>query len=76
MQEFRPGGATRPTNLTTTELGVADDHRRRRPGNPLPAADRRRHRRPDAADEVIEDDATGNVETSGVFDPANDGIDF
>ena len=25
---------------------------------------------------VIEDDATGNVETSGVFDPANDGIDF
>ena len=25
---------------------------------------------------VIEDDATGDVETSGVFDPAADGIDF
>ena len=25
---------------------------------------------------VIEDDATGSVETSGVFDPASDGIDF
>lgn len=25
---------------------------------------------------VIEDDATGDVETSGVFDPATDGIDF
>ncbi len=25
---------------------------------------------------VIEDDATGDVETSGVFDPASDGIDF
>jgi hypothetical protein len=26
--------------------------------------------------EVIEDDASGSVETSGVFDPAQDGIDF
>ena len=26
--------------------------------------------------QVIEDDATGSVETSGVFDPANDGIDL
>ncbi|MGE5376590.1 MAG: PxKF domain-containing protein, partial [Bacteroidota bacterium] len=25
---------------------------------------------------IIEDDATGDVETSGVFDPASDGIDF
>ena len=25
---------------------------------------------------VIENDATGDVETSGTFDPANDGIDF
>jgi hypothetical protein len=25
---------------------------------------------------VINDDGTGNVETSGVFDPATDGIDF
>ena len=27
-------------------------------------------------DTVIEDDATGGVETSGVFDPTSDGIDF
>ncbi len=26
--------------------------------------------------EIIEDDATGDVETSGVFDPASDGLDF
>ena len=26
--------------------------------------------------EIIEDDASGSVETTGVFDPANDGIDF
>ena len=25
---------------------------------------------------VIEDDATGDAETSGVFDPAQDGLDF
>ena len=25
---------------------------------------------------VIEDDATGDVESNGVFDPASDGIDF
>ena len=37
----------------------------------------RRHRRPRCRPaKVIEDDASGNVETSGVFDPANDGIDF
>ncbi|MEO8632033.1 MAG: lamin tail domain-containing protein [Chloroflexota bacterium] len=75
VQEFRPGGAA-TTNLTTTELanpgvGVTVFSS----GNPLPATvvigvDRT------PPSEVIEDDAAGSVETSGVFDPASDGIDF
>jgi predicted extracellular nuclease len=75
VQEFRPGGAA-TINLTTTELGnpnvgvtVLSS------GNALPSttvigADRM------PPTEVIEDDAAGNVETTGVFDPATDGIDF
>jgi hypothetical protein len=45
-------------------------------GNPLPIATviGAGGRIPPA--EVIEDDASGSVETSGVFDPASDGIDF
>ena len=75
VQEFRPGGAA-TINLTTTELanpgvGVTVFTN----GNALPATvvigvDRV------PPTEVIEDDAVGNVETSGVFDPAADGIDF
>ena len=73
VSEFRPGGAA--TNLTTTELTsptiVVLSH-----GNALPAATviGLGGRMPPTA--VIEDDATGSVETSGVFDPASDGIDF
>jgi Predicted extracellular nuclease len=45
-------------------------------GNPLPAAITigTGGRVPPA--NIIEDDASGNVETVGVFDPASDGIDF
>jgi predicted extracellular nuclease len=45
-------------------------------GNPLPApvVIGRRGRLPPAT--VIEDDARGNVETSGEFDPASDAMDF
>jgi predicted extracellular nuclease len=73
VQEFRPGGATN-ANLTTTELVsptiTVESH-----GNPLPATivigvDRV------PPGTVIEDDTSGSVETSGVFDPASDGIDF
>jgi predicted extracellular nuclease len=74
VSEFRPGGAS-STNLTTTELvsptiGVLSS------GNALPDATvlGTGGRVPPAA--VIEDDATGDVETSGSFDPASDGIDF
>ena len=74
--EFRPGGET-TDNLTTTEittpgLSVAVLSS----GNPLPAPTvvGATGRVPPSS--VIEDDASGSVETSGVFDPATDGIDF
>jgi predicted extracellular nuclease len=74
--EFRPGGET-TDNLTTTEittpgLSVAVLSS----GNPLPAPTvvGAGGRVPPSM--VIEDDASGSVETSGVFDPATDGIDF
>jgi uncharacterized protein len=74
--EFRPGGET-TDNLTTTEittpgLSVAVLSS----GNPLPAPTvvGMGGRVPPST--VIEDDASGSVETSGVFDPATDGIDF
>ncbi len=77
VSEFRPGGSGGSANLTTTEIGT--------PGrvitvistgNPLPApvVIGAGGRVPPAT--VIEDDATGSVETSGTFDPATDGIDF
>ena len=78
LSEFRPGGAT-TANLTTTEItnpsiGVLSS------GNALPAATivGTGGRVPPTI--VIEDDTSGpppqSVETSGVFDPATDGIDF
>ncbi|MGW0882354.1 lamin tail domain-containing protein [Streptomyces sp. NPDC002671] len=75
VNEFRPGGTSGTNNLTTTELtsptikvvasGVA---------LPAPTLVGSGGRVPPAS--VIEDDATGDVENSGVFDPATDGIDF
>jgi predicted extracellular nuclease len=73
VTEFRPGGAS-STNLSTTEIenpvvtfagpGAAIAPTVVGQGGRVPPT------------EVIEDDATGDVETSGTFDPANDGIDF
>lgn len=74
VSEFRPGGSS-STNLTTTEITSRAinviSH-----GNPLPAPViiGNGGRLPPST--VIEDDAAGSVETSGVFDPATDGIDF
>jgi uncharacterized protein len=78
VTEFRPGGETTDNdNLTTTELttpglsvAVLSS------GNPLPTPTvvGAGGRVPPST--VIEDDASGSVETSGVFDPATDGIDF
>ena len=76
VKEFRPGGAS-STNLTTTEI---DNPGRTvtvlSSGNALPAPTiiGVGGRVPPAM--VIDDDASGDVETSGVFDPDNDGIDF
>ena len=75
--EFRPGGATGTDNLTTTEittpgLSVAVLSS----GNPLPAPTVVGVGGRVPPSMVIEDDATGSVETSGIFDPAADGIDF
>ena len=75
VTEFRPGGAT-GTNLTTTEIagsplvtvvGTA-------PAQPATTIVGPGGRVPPTA--VIDDDATGSVETSGSFDATTDGIDF
>ena len=75
VSEFRPGGAA-TANLTTTEL-VAPTTTVLSHGNAVPLATviGLGGRMPPTS--VIEDDASsGNVETSGVFDPASDGLDF
>ncbi len=76
VEEFRPGGsAATNANLATTEITtptvVVSSS-----GNALPGAQLvgPGGRVPPPA--VIDDDATGNVETSGSFDAATDGIDF
>ncbi len=74
MSEFRPGGAS-TTNLTITEI-VSPTTVVTSSGNPLPAATVIGTGGRVPPGEVIDDDATGSVETSGVFDPATDGIDF
>jgi predicted extracellular nuclease len=74
VSEFRPGGAS-STNLATTEL-TSPTIVVQSASNPLPAPTviGTGGRVPPST--VIEDDATGDVETSGVFDPSSDGIDF
>ncbi|HSB39036.1 MAG TPA: Ig-like domain-containing protein, partial [Gaiellaceae bacterium] len=75
VQEFRPGGAS-SGNLTTTELSGSPAVTVLSSGNPLPAPVVMGNGGRIPPDTVIEDDATGSVETSGVFDPAQDGLDF
>jgi len=72
--EFRAGGAT-STSLTITEIS-SPSITVSSTGNPLPAATIIGIGGRLPLTTVIEDDATGDVETSGVFDPASDGIDF
>jgi endonuclease/exonuclease/phosphatase family metal-dependent hydrolase len=73
VTEFRPGGAA-STNLTTTEI-TSPTVTPAGPGAAIaPTVVGQGGRVPPT--EVIEDDASGSVETSGVFDPATDGIDF
>ncbi len=75
VQEFRPGGVSNG-NLTTTEL-ASPTVSVLSTGNTLPAPTVVGTGGRVPPDTVIEDDASsGNVETSGVFDPAQDGLDF
>jgi predicted extracellular nuclease len=71
--EFRPGNDT--TNLTITQI-TSPTVAVQSSGNPLPAATiiGTGGRTPPAM--IIDDDAAGNVETGGTFDPVSDGIDF
>jgi len=81
VQEFRPGctpscppESSAFSNLTTTEL-VTPTVISLGPGPAIPPTlVGEAGRIPPAT--VIEDDSAGNVETSGTFDPAQDGIDF
>jgi predicted extracellular nuclease len=74
VTEFRPGGAS-SANLTTTEL-VSPSIAVVSSGGVLPApiVIGMGGRVPPST--IIEDDASGSVETSGVFDPSSDGLDF
>ncbi|HEY5984982.1 MAG TPA: lamin tail domain-containing protein, partial [Streptosporangiaceae bacterium] len=73
VSEYRPGGIS--TNLTITEItSPSITTLAHNVALPAPALAGSGGRVPPGT--VIEDDATGNVETSGVFDPATDGIDF
>jgi predicted extracellular nuclease len=74
VTEFRPGGSS-STNLTTTEIG-SPTTTVLSSGNPVPPTTVVGSGGRVPPGEVIEDDASGSVETSGVFDPATDGIDF
>ena len=75
--EFRPGGSGGLANLTTTEItSPALSVSVLSSGNPLPAPTVLGAGGRIAPSEVIEDDAAGNVEDSGTFDPAQDGVDF
>jgi predicted extracellular nuclease len=74
VAEFRPGGAA-STNLTTTEI-TSPTISVLSSGSTLPAATVLGAGGRIPPNMVIEDDAAGSVETSGVFDPAQDGIDF
>ncbi len=74
VTEFRPGGATgnnlTQTEITSPEVDVLSS------GNALPgpALIGKGGRIP--PDEIIDNDSSGDAEVSGVFDPAQDGLDF
>ena len=75
VNEFRPGGSGGVTNLTTTEI-VTPTVSVVTHNNPLPAPTLVGSGGRVPPSTVIENDASGSVENSGVFDPNSDGIDF
>ena len=74
VSEYRPGGSS-SGNLTTTEL-VSPVVTVVSSGNALPAPVVLGNGGRVPPNQVIEDDAAGSVETTGVYDPNTDGIDF
>jgi predicted extracellular nuclease len=78
VSEFRPGGNSATNgNLTTSELSGSPSITVLSTGNPLPSTTVVGTGGRIPPGQVIEDDASGNVETGATaFDPANDGLDF
>jgi Ca2+-binding RTX toxin-like protein len=76
VSEFRPGGSGGTNNLSITQIGGNPTITTVSSGNPLPAATVLGNGGRAIPNTVIEDDVNGSVETSGTFDPAQDGIDF
>ncbi len=74
VAEFRPGGAA-TSNLTKTQL-INPTILVQSTGNSLPPTTVIGVGGRVPPTTVIDDDATGDVETSGTFDAATDGIDF
>ncbi|MGH8982882.1 MAG: Ig-like domain-containing protein, partial [Acidimicrobiia bacterium] len=74
IAEFRPGGSS-SANLTTTEI-TSPSVTVHSNGNPLPPATVVGAGGRVPPTEVIDNDSSGSVETSGVFDPDEDGLDF
>jgi predicted extracellular nuclease len=75
VSEFRPGGSDGRTNLTTTEI-INPVVMVLSSGNALPPAVVLGAGGRVIPSAVIDDDAAGDVETSGSFDVATDAIDF
>ncbi len=73
VSEFRPGNNA--NNLTVTQIGSTPTVTVLSSGNALPTAVILGNGGRTIPTSVIENDAT-NVESSGTFDPAQDGIDF
>ncbi|HET6988565.1 MAG TPA: lamin tail domain-containing protein [Kribbella sp.] len=74
VAEFRPGGSGGLTNLTTTEITNPKITVTGTTAVPAPTLVGPGGRVPPST--VIDDDSTGDVETTSTFDPANDGLDF
>ncbi|TCO18168.1 hypothetical protein EV652_116196 [Kribbella steppae] len=74
VAEFRPGGSGGTDNLTTTEITNPTITVTGTASVPAPTIVGPGGRVPPST--VIDDDSTGDVETTSTFDPANDGLDF
>ncbi|TWD83869.1 hypothetical protein FB561_5038 [Kribbella amoyensis] len=74
VAEFRPGGSGGTDNLTTTELTNPTVTVTGTGSVPAPTIVGPGGRVPPST--VIDDDSSGDVETTGTFEPATDGLDF